>query len=91
MLENLDHDLVVAIVASLVNLLLSLLVPPVFKNTNIPFISQVRKTYECNREVLLVSTIMVLIFVYVSLKITPWVQENIFAKLAATLPSNKFV
>ena len=77
-----DHDLVIAIVAALVNLLLSLIIPPLLKNINIPLIKQIRMNYEYNRNTLLISTIIVISFVYISLKITPGVQQHIFSNVA---------
>lgn len=78
----LDSDLIVAIVAAMLNIVLSLLLPSLLKNTNIPFSEQIKKNYECNRDVIIVSSVLTIIFVYISLKITPWVQTNIFSNLA---------
>jgi hypothetical protein len=77
-----DSDLVVAIVAAMLNIVLSLLLPSLLKNSNLPFAAQVKKNYECNRDVIMVSSVLTIIFVYVSLKITPWVRSNVFANLA---------
>jgi hypothetical protein len=78
----LDADLVVAIVAAMLNIVLSLLLPSLLKNSNLPFAEQVKKNYECNRDVIVVSSVLTIIFVYVSLKITPWVRSNVFSNLA---------
>jgi hypothetical protein len=78
----LDSDLVVAIVAAMLNIVLSLLLPSLLKNSNLPFAEQVKKNYECNRDVIMVSSVLTIIFVYVSLKITPWVRSNVFTNLA---------
>lgn len=77
-----DSDLIVAIVAAMLNIVLSLLLPPLFKNLNLPFAVQVKKNYECNRDVIVLSSILTILFVYVSLKITPWVRSNVFTNLA---------
>ena len=77
-----DADLVVAIVAAMLNIVLSLLLPSLLKNTNLPFAAQVKKNYECNRDVIIVSSVLSVIFVYISLKITPWVRSNVFTNLA---------
>ena len=78
----LDADLIVAIVAAMLNIMLSLIVPSLLKNSNLPLANQVRKNYECNRDVIMVSSVLTVIFVYVSLKITPWVRSNVFSNLA---------
>jgi hypothetical protein len=78
----LDADLVVAIVAAMLNIVLSLLLPSLLKNSHLPFAEQVKKNYGCNRDVIMVSSVLTIIFVYVSLKITPWVRSNVFSNLA---------
>lgn len=76
-----DPDLIVAIVAAMLNIVLSLLLPPLLKNSTFPFASQVKKNYECNRDIVMVSSVLTILFVYVSLKISPWVKSNIFSNL----------
>lgn len=77
-----DYHLIVAIVAAMLNIVLSLILPTVFQKTHLPFADQVKKNYECNRDVLLVSSVLTVLFVYVSLKITPWVSSTVFSNLA---------
>ena len=77
-----DNHLAIAIVAAMVNIVLSLLYQTLFKNSTLPFSAQIKQNYECNREVILVSSVLVVVFVYVSLKITPWVDSNVFSNLA---------
>ena len=77
-----DYHLIVAIVAAMLNIVLSLILPTVFQETKLPFSAQVKKNYECNRDVLLVSSVLTVLFVYVSLKITPWVRSSVFSNLA---------
>tara|TARA_B110000971_G_C19959494_1_gene477269 strand:+ start:672 stop:923 length:252 start_codon:yes stop_codon:yes gene_type:complete len=77
-----DYHLVVAIIAALINIILSLILPALLKNSKLPFSAEIRQNYQCNREVILVSSILVVIFVFISLKITPWVQSNVFNNLA---------
>jgi hypothetical protein len=77
-----DQDIIVAIVAAMLNIILSLILPSLMKNSNIPFAEQVEKNYDCNRDVIMVSSVLTIIFVYVSLKITPWVNTNVLKNLA---------
>jgi len=77
-----DSDIIVAIVAAMLNIVLSLILPSLMKQSNIPFAEQVEKNYDCNRDVIMVSSVLTIIFVYVSLKITPWVSTNVLQKLA---------
>lgn len=77
-----DTDFIVAIIAAMLNIVLSLVLPPLLKDSNLPFATQIKKNYECNRDVIMVSSVLTVIFVYVSLKITPWVRSNVFTNLA---------
>jgi hypothetical protein len=76
------NHLAVAIVAAMINIVLSLILPSLLRNSTLPFSAQIKKNYKCNREVILVSSILVVVFVFISLKITPWVDSNIFSNLA---------
>jgi hypothetical protein len=84
-----DNHLSVAIVAAMINIILSLILPILLKKSTLPFTQQIKKNYECNREVILVSSVLVVIFVFISLKITPWVNSNIFSNLAKLTKSSK--
>ena len=81
-----DHDIVVAIVAAMLNIVFSLILPALLSfnavNNVLPFSANIKKHYENNRDVILVSSVFVVIFVYLSLKVSPWVETNIFKTLA---------
>jgi hypothetical protein len=83
-----DSDLIVATIAAMLNIILSLVIPPLLKNSTLPFATQIKKNYNCNRDIIIVSSVLTIIFVYVSLKITPWVRTNVFTNLAK-LGANK--
>lgn len=77
----------IAIVAALLNVILSVFVPPLLKKVNnVPFSEQVTSYYDCNRNFIMISTVSVLAFVYVSLEVTPWVNSNVFSRLAKLSP-----
>lgn len=77
-----DSDLIVAVVAAMLNIVLSLLLPLLFDKAKLPFGTQVKKNYECNHSVIMVSSVLTVFFVYISLKITPFVKTNVFSNLA---------
>jgi len=77
-----DYDLIIAIVAAMVNIVFSLFLPALFTRVNLPFREQVQENYENTKHIILVSSILTVLFVYVSLKITPWVNNNVFKNLA---------
>lgn len=79
---NIDEHLLIAIIAALINFLFSLIVPPLLKDSKLPFSTEIKKNYECNKDIILVSTIITIIFVYISLKITPWIKTNFLSNIA---------
>jgi hypothetical protein len=83
-----DSDLIVAIIAAMVNIVLSLIIPPLIRDTHIPFEAQIKKNYQNNRDIIMISSVLTIIFVYISLKISPWVRTNVFSNLAK-LGTNK--
>jgi hypothetical protein len=84
-----DQDIFVAIVAAMLNIILSLIVPSLMKDSQLPFSEQIEKNYKCNRDIIMVSSVLTVIFVYVSLKITPFVKNNIFKNLAKLGDNNR--
>lgn len=84
-----DPHLIVAIVAAMLNIVLSLIIPPLIKDSTLPFAAQIKKNYECNRDIIIVSSVLTIIFVYTSLKISPWIENNVFSNLAKLGNNNK--
>ena len=66
-----EEHLLIAIIAALLNILFSILIPPLISDIKLPFMQEIKKHYECNKHFILISTILTIILVYVSLKITP--------------------
>jgi len=77
-----DNDLLVAVIAAMLNILFSLVLPIIFAGNELPFSEQIRQNYNYNRKVIILSSVLVIIFVYTSLKITPWVQGHFLSKIA---------
>jgi hypothetical protein len=80
-----DHDLIIAIVAAMMNIVFSLIFPAILSinsiNNVVPFSYHIKKHYKYNRDVILISSVFVIIFVYLSLKVSPWVENNVFKSL----------
>jgi hypothetical protein len=74
-----DH-IFIAIIAALVNLILSIIVPCALKNhTNI--LPEIRKMLEFNRSALLTSSGLVFVIVWIALSISPQVRSEIPAEV----------
>ena len=67
----------IAVIAALVNLLLSILVPCALKKTNVSFLTEIKKMLNQHREMLLTSSLLVGVIVYLALQTASIVQEEV--------------
>ena len=67
----------IAVIAGLVNLLLSVLVPCAVKKTDQPIVSQVRQMFNQNREMLLASSALVAVIVFIALSVAPIARSEL--------------
>lgn len=65
-----DH-LFIAVIAALINLCLSILVPCALKKTDLPLLTEVKKMLNQHREMLLTSSLLVGVIVYLALQAAP--------------------
>jgi hypothetical protein len=79
-----DNNMVIVISAMLINLVLSLVVPCLFKDMNQPLLTQVKQVYNTNKQLILTSTIIVGITTYLALQMYPFLED----KLDSLFPSN---
>jgi hypothetical protein len=66
-----NEHIFIAVIAGLVNLLLSVLVPCAIKKGEQPIVSQVRQMFNQNREMLLASSALTAVIVFIALSIAP--------------------
>lgn len=71
-----DTHIFIALVGALLNTGLSLTVPCLIKKTEQPFLTQVKKVFETNRQVILTSSLIVAITIYLTLKIASEIQPS---------------
>ena len=62
-----DRYIFISIIAALFNIVLSSVLPCMLKNTNIPFSENIKKVFSNNKELILTSSIIVGILVYLAL------------------------
>jgi len=67
----------VAVIAALVNLLLSVLVPCALKKTDIPLLTEVKKMFGQHKEMLLTSSVLVGVIVFLALQTAPVVKQEL--------------
>jgi len=78
-----EEHLLIAIIAALLNILLSITIPPLLKSSNLSISEKIRQHYNCNKNVILVSTVLTILLVYISLKVTPWVKNNFLGNISS--------
>lgn len=66
-----DPHIFVALVGGLLNMALSVTVPCLIKKTEQPFLQDVKKVFEVNRQVIITSSLIVALTIYLALKIAP--------------------
>ncbi len=71
-----DVHIFIALVGALINMALSSTVPCLVKKTDQPFLVQVKKVFETNRQVILTSSLIVAITIYLALKLSPELEPS---------------
>ena len=66
-----DPHILIALVGGLLNMTLSVTVPCLIKKTEQPFLQDVKKVFEVNRQVIVTSSLIVALTIYLALKIAP--------------------
>tara|TARA_X000000950_G_C13713464_1_gene577178 strand:- start:285 stop:542 length:258 start_codon:yes stop_codon:yes gene_type:complete len=72
-----DRALLISLIAAVMNIMLSVIVPCILKRTKSrTFLREIKITFLVHRQVLLTSTILTAIMVYFSVKIEPEVRKT---------------
>ena len=70
-------NIIIIISAMLVNFLLSLIIPCLLKDMNQPFIDNIKKVFNMNKQLILTSTLIVGIVTYLALQISPLLEGQL--------------
>jgi phosphotransferase system glucose/maltose/N-acetylglucosamine-specific IIC component len=71
-----DVHIFIALVGALLNMLLSVTIPCLIKKTEQPFLTEVKKVFETNRQVILTSSLIVALTIYLALKVTQEIHSG---------------
>ena len=63
--------ILIALVGAILNMILALLIPCLLKNTDKPILLNIKKVYDTHKQVIITSSIIVFITIYLALQITP--------------------
>lgn len=72
-----NQHVFIAIVAAVVNLVLSVLVPCALKKTDQTMLVEVKKMFDQHRDMLITSSVLVGVIVFISLKAAPTLQSEL--------------
>jgi hypothetical protein len=85
-----DSHILIAFTGALINIALSVTVPCLLQNSKQPFLKDIKDIFKLHRRVIITSSIIVGVTIYLALKFTPDVMPN-FHELANLNPNNIYV
>jgi hypothetical protein len=84
-----DYHIFVAIIGALVNMLLSVTIPCLLKKSDQPFLNDMKKVFQTNREVIIASSLIVAITIYLALKVSPEIELALSETSDYFVPRNR--
>lgn len=63
--------ILIALVGAIINMIFALLIPCLLKNTQQPILVNIKKVYDTHKQVIITSSVIVFVTIYLALKITP--------------------
>jgi hypothetical protein len=68
-------NIFIAILGGLINMILSLIIPYLLKNTNTPLLTQINTIYTTNKQLIITSSLIVALTIYIALSVGPNMDE----------------
>jgi len=68
--------LIIAFVGALINMLLSLIVPCIIKDSQMPILVNIKKVYTTHKQTIITSSVIVFVTIYLALKLSPTLGFN---------------
>jgi hypothetical protein len=72
-----DINIFVALLGALINLILASTVPVLVKDVKQPFVEQIKEVYKTHGNLIMASTLIVFVTIYLSLRFTPYVSSSL--------------
>ena len=85
-----DSHILIAISGALINIALSVTIPSLLQNSKQPFFKDVKEIFKLHKHVIITSSIIVGLSIYLALKFTPDISPN-FRELANLNPNNIYL
>lgn len=74
-----DPHIFIAIVGAVINMILSVTVPCILKKTNQPMLNEAKQVFELNRQVILTSSLVIALTIYLTLKVAEEIDPSIYS------------
>ena len=84
-------NIFIAILGGLINMIFSLIVPYLLKNTNQPLLSQINTIYTTNKQLIITSSLIVSLTIYIALSVGPNIDEIISSWMQPQPQNNKVI
>ena len=81
--------IMIAIVGAIINMILALLIPCLLKDTQMPLLTNIKKVYATHKQVIIISSVIVFITIYLALKVTPVLGLSFDNDSSISMPSNR--
>ena len=72
---DIDTNIFIAILGGFINMILTLIIPCLLKKTKEPLLTNINKFYTNNKQLIITSSIIVAITIYIALSLTPSVNN----------------
>ena len=70
-----NYNIIIALVGALINIMLAVTVPCVVRKSKEPLMNDIKKLYRAKRELILSSSIIIGITIYLALELTPEIRS----------------
>lgn len=72
-----DIAIFIAIIGALINLILSSTVPVLTRDVKLSFVEEIKQVYKVHGNLIMASTVIVFITIYLSLRFTPYINTKL--------------
>lgn len=70
-------NIFIAILGGLINMILSLIIPTLLKNTNLPLLTKINTIYTTNKQLIITSSLILALTIYIALSVGPNIDDII--------------
>jgi len=71
-----DNHLLISLIGAVVNAVLVLIVPCALRKSNLPFSAEISKALSHDREIIISSSVIVAVVIYITLNIAPEIEKE---------------